>query len=431
LTTAQTRSQLLYEEACRLMPGGVNSPVRAFRAVGGTPIFFDKATGAHLTDADGKSYIDYVCSWGAIVLGHRHHAVTSAVSEALHDHATSFGAPHEGEIKLARLVLDRVPKMDMVRFVNSGTEATAAAIRLARAATKRSKILKFEGNYHGASDSLLAKAGSGVATFGLPDTEGVPSSVAADTLVARYNDANHVEQILKANDGQVAAVLVEPVAGNMGCVPPVGSFLHDLGKLCTQHGALLIVDEVMTGFRVSRGGALELFGLDADLACFGKIIGGGLPVGAYAGKRELMQMIAPVGPVYQAGTLSGNPLAMAAGAAALSHLTSDVYETLEMLGWRLQDGLQRACADAGVAAQVQRVGSMISVFFNAQPVTNFEDAQRSDKALFGKVFHALLDKGMYLPPSALEAWFLTSAHTEKDIDQTVDAFATSLREVVA
>ena len=410
------------------MPGGVNSPVRAFRAVGGKPLFFDHAKGSRLVDADGKSYIDYVASWGAIILGHAHHAITHAVNEAA-SKGTSFGAPHEGEVRLAKLVVDRVPHIDMVRFVNSGTEATASAIRLARAATKRSKILKFEGNYHGASDSLLAKAGSGVATFGLPDTEGVPTTVAADTLVARNNDAAHVSEILNANAGQVAAVLVEPIAGNMGCVPPDGTFLHDLRKLCTEHGTLLIIDEVMTGFRVSRGGATELYDLQPDLICMGKVIGGGLPVGAYAGRRELMEMIAPVGPVYQAGTLSGNPLAMAAGAAALELLDLNVYETLESLGWRLEEGLQRACEDAHTPAQVQRVGSMISVFFNDQPVRNFDDAQRSDKAFFGKLFHALLEKGVYLPPSALEAWFLTAAHSEEDIDQTIEAIAASLKEI--
>jgi glutamate-1-semialdehyde 2,1-aminomutase len=430
LTDSVTRSSLLYEEACTLMPGGVNSPVRAFRAVGGTPLFFDHAHGARLVDVDGKSYIDYVSSWGAIILGHAHHAITHAVTEAAAK-GTSFGAPHAGEVRLANLVLDRVPGVDMIRFVNSGTEATSSAIRLARAATKRSKILKFEGNYHGAADSLLAKAGSGVATFGLPDTEGVPAGVVADTLVARYNDAGHVEEILNANLGEVAAVLVEPISGNMGCVPPVGTFLHDLRRLCTEHGTLFIIDEVMTGFRVARGGATVLYDLHPDIVCLGKVIGGGLPVGAYAARRELMNLIAPVGPVYQAGTLSGNPLAMAAGAAALEHLGASVYENLELLGWQLQDGLQRACSEAGISAQVQRIGSMISVFFTDQPVKDFTDAQKTNKELFGKLFHALLERGVYLPPSALEAWFLTAAHTEEDIERTVFAFGDSLKEIRA
>lgn len=426
----QRRSQELYREACDLMPGGVSSPVRAFKAVGGTPLFISRAEGSRLFDADGNSYIDYVASWGAVILGHAHPLVTQAISGAA-VRGASYGAPHEGEVELARMIVERVPSVDKVRFVNSGTEATQSAIRLARAATKRSKIIKFAGNYHGASDSLLAKSGSGVATFSLPDTEGVPAAVVQDTLIARYNDADSVAALLKANEGSVAGVLVEAVAGNMGCVPPVAGFLHELRRLCDEHGALLIVDEVMTGFRIAPGGAIELFGLQPDLACFGKVIGGGLPAAAYGGQLDLMDLVAPAGPVYQAGTLSGNPLAMAAGKAALGNLTLDIYDKLEILGARLQHGLTLACESGGVPAQVQRVGSMISVFFNELPVKDFDDAQASDKAFFARLFHALLNRGVYLPPSALEAWFLTAAHTEAEIDQTVQAFEDALREVRA
>lgn len=429
MTIVGTRSEALYDAARLVMPGGVSSPVRAFKAVGGTPIFIDHAKGSKLVDVDGKSYIDYVASWGAIILGHANPAVTAAILEAA-TKGTSFGAPHEGEVRLAKMILARMPRLDMIRFVNSGTEAAQSAIRLARAATKRSKILKFEGNYHGASDSLLAKAGSGVATFGLPDSQGVPPGVAADTLVARFNDSSHVENILRANPDQVAAVLVEPVAGNMGCVPPKAGFLHDLQKLCKSHGALLIVDEVMTGFRIAPGGATELYDLHPDLVCLGKVIGGGLPVAAYGGRKDLMELIAPAGPVYQAGTLSGNPLAMAAGFAALDELTDSAYDRLDSLGSRLEIGLRGACKEARVPARVQRVGSMISVFFNEHPVRNFDDAQRSDKELFGKLFHALLARGVYLPPSALESWFITSAHTPKDIDRTAEAFEAALKEVL-
>jgi glutamate-1-semialdehyde 2,1-aminomutase len=321
-----------------------------------------------------------------------------------------------------------MPFIERVRFVNSGTEASLAVIRLARAATGRNKILKFEGNYHGAVDSLLAKAGSGVATFSLPDSAGVPAETASDTLVAPYNDAAAVEALLKANEGQVAAIFVEPVAGNMGLVPPAEGFLEELRKLCDKSGALLILDEVMTGFRISAGGAMERFGVKPDLAIMGKVIGGGLPVGAYGGRKDLMELVAPLGPVYQAGTLSGNPLAMAAGWAALQNLDAKAYDRLEALGQRLEKGLEAAASNAGVAAQVQRVGSMISVFFTDRPVVNFASAQTTDKALFARVFHAMLERGYYLPPSALEAWFLTLQHSENDIDRTAEAFEASLRE---
>lgn len=411
------------------MPGGVNSPVRAFRAVGGTPLYFAKASGATLTDVDGNTYIDYVSSWGAILLGHAHPAVTDAVAAAA-SLGASYGAPHEGEILLASEVIDR-KGIERVRFVNSGTEASLAAVRLARAATGRTKLIKFEGNYHGALDPLLAKAGSGVATFGLPDSAGVPAEAARGTLTARYNDAEDVRRLLEANPGEIAAILLEPVAGNMGLVPPRPGFLEELRSLCDQHGALLVVDEVMTGFRVSRGGALARFGLRADLVIMGKVIGGGLPVGAYGGRKELMDMIAPLGPVYQAGTLSGNPLAMAAGHAVVTRLTDDLYTNLEVAGERLQRGLQLAAEATDVPAQVQRVGSMISVFFTEMPVRDFDDAMGTDKALFGRLFHALLKRGVYLPPSALEAWFLNAAHDDAAIDRTVEAFEDALREVRA
>lgn len=422
-------SKDLYTTACGLMPGGVNSPVRAFRAVGGTPLYFTKGLGSKLTDADGHEYIDYVSSWGAIIHGHADADINVAIATAA-GNGTSFGAPHEGEIRLAKEVVSRLPGLEMVRFVNSGTEASLAAIRLVRAATGRTKIVKFEGNYHGAVDSLLAKAGSGIATFGLPDSAGVPSETTKGTLLAKFNDLDSVSQIFETNPSEIAAVLVEPVAGNMGLVPPAPGFLAGLRELCTKHGALLVFDEVMTGFRVARGGAAARYGVQPDLYITGKVIGGGLPVGAYGGKRQLMELVAPIGPMYQAGTLSGNPLAMAAGYAALSKLDDAVYTRLELLGARLELGLRMAAETVGVTAQVQRVGSMISVFFTDMPVVDFDDAQTTNKALFGRLFHALLARGVYLPPSALEAWFLNASHSEADIDTTVEAFEYGLREVL-
>lgn len=427
MVESASKSADLYALACELMPGGVNSPVRAFKAVGGTPVYFKKALGSKVWDVDGREYIDYMSSWGAVVLGHAYPAIVEAISKAA-AHGTSFGAPHEGEITLAAEILKRMPLLERIRFVNSGTEAAMAAIRLARAATGRDKILKFEGNYHGAADSLLAKAGSGVATFSLPDSAGVPKEVAAGTLVTPYNSLAGVSEALEANKGEVAAVLVEPVAGNMGLVPPLPGFLEGLRKLCDVHDTLLILDEVMTGFRVAPGGAMDLYCIRPDLAIMGKVIGGGLPVGAYAGRKDLMEMIAPLGPVYQAGTLSGNPLAMAAGYAALTHLGPAAYAEMERIGTRLQTGLNVASQAAGVSAQVQRVGSMISIFFTEKPVTDFAAAQTTDRALFGRLFHELLGRGVYLPPSALESWFFTLSHTDAEIDRTLTAYEDSLRE---
>ncbi len=427
MTKSLTRSTEIYDQACRLMPGGVNSPVRAFRSVGGSPLYFERAKGSLIWDVDGNEYIDYVASWGAIILGHADQKVNEAIQSAA-SRGTSFGAPHAGEVRLAEEVLARVPGLEKVRFVNSGTEATMAAMRLARAATGRNKIVKFAGNYHGAVDSLLAKAGSGVATFGLPDSAGVPAEATADTLIARYNDLESVRALLEANKELVAAVFVEPVAGNMGCIPPAPGFLDGLRRLCDTTGVLLVVDEVMTGFRVCRGGAIERFSVRPDLVCMGKVIGGGLPVGAYGGRADLMDLVAPVGPVYQAGTLSGNPLAMAAGCAALQQLTSDSYERLEASASRLHTGLEEACRMTGTAASVQRVGSMLSVYFTDHKVENFDNAQNTDKELFGRLFHGLLKRGVYLPPSALEAWFLTLSHHKVEIDRTVEAFADALKE---
>ncbi len=420
-------SQRLYEAASQLMPGGVNSPVRAFRAVGGTPLFISRAKGSHLFDVDGNEYIDYVSSWGAVILGHADDAINLAISEAAQG-GTSFGASHEGELKLATEVVKRMPGVEMVRFVNSGTEASLAALRLARAATGRTKIVKFEGCYHGAVDALLSKSGSGVATLDVPDSAGVPTESIQSTITAPFNNSAAIEEIFNHHGKDIAALIVEPVAGNMGVVLPDQGFLPFLREITSQYGAILIMDEVMTGFRVSIGGASQVHNIIGDLVTMGKIIGGGLPVGAYGGKKELMELVAPVGPVYQAGTLSGNPLAMAAGYAALSHLTQTQYVQLENRGARLQSGLQNALLKHNRRAQVQRSGSMISVFFNPNPVTDFSSAQQSDKALFASVFHNLLAKGVYLPPSALEAWFLNCSHSEDDIERTIVAFEESLEE---
>ena len=411
-----TRSETLFQAAQLVMPGGVNSPVRACRAVGTYPRFLSEGKGSRVTDVDGNEYIDLICSWGPLILGHCHQAVEQAVLEAVR-HGLSFGAPTEIEVKMAELVT-KMTGTEMVRMVNSGTEAVMSALRLARGATGRSKIIKFAGCYHGHSDSMLVKAGSGALTGGAPDSAGVPAEMAADTLTARYNDAASVRALLEANPGQVAAVIVEPVAANMGVVPPQPGFLEALRGLCDAYGALLIFDEVITGFRLSAGGAQRHYGVHADLVTYGKIIGGGMPVGAYAGSRKLMEQVSPLGAVYQAGTLSGNPVAMAAGLAQLEILENnpDVYTALERKGKRLQEGLQEIFRKAKVPAQVNRAGSILTVFFSKTPVTGYDQARACDLTRFAKWYRGLLEHGIYAAPSQFEAMFLSAAHQEEDID---------------
>ena len=411
-----TRSETLFQAAQLVMPGGVNSPVRACRAVGTYPRFLSEGRGSHVIDVDGNEYIDFICSWGPLILGHCHQAVEEAVLEAVR-HGLSFGAPTEIEVKMAELVT-KMTGTEMVRMVNSGTEAVMSALRLARGATGRSKIIKFAGCYHGHSDSMLVKAGSGALTGGAPDSAGVPAEMAADTLTARYNDAASVRALLEANPGQVAAVIVEPVAANMGVVPPQPGFLEALRGLCDAYGALLIFDEVITGFRLSAGGAQRHYGVHADLVTYGKIIGGGMPVGAYAGSRKLMEQVSPLGAVYQAGTLSGNPVAMAAGLAQLEILENnpDIYTALERKGKRLQEGLQEIFRKAKVPAQVNRAGSILTVFFSKTPVTGYDQARACDLERFAKWYRGLLEHGIYAAPSQFEAMFLSAAHQEEDID---------------
>jgi glutamate-1-semialdehyde 2,1-aminomutase len=418
----RAKSESLFSRAQRIIPGGVNSPVRAFRSVGGTPPFIARGKGSHVFDADGNEYIDYVGSWGPLLLGHHHPAIVKAVEEALAG-GTSFGAPTEREVELAEAIRDAVPSMEMVRLVNSGTEATMSAIRLARAFTGRDLTLKFEGCYHGHVDSLLVKAGSGLATLGIPDTAGVPESFADTTIAVPFNNVGAVEQAFSAHGSRIAGVIVEPVVGNAGCIPPAPGFLQALREITARHDALLIFDEVMTGFRVSFGGAQELYGVRPDLTTLGKVIGGGLPIGAYGGRADIMAKIAPSGPVYQAGTLSGNPLAVAAGLAMLRHLKAhpEVYAQLEARTARLA-----AAAPGGVT--VNRVGSMFTYFFTSGPVTDYESARRSDTARFAKFFHWMLDRGIYLAPSQFEAAFVSAAHTEEDIAKTVEAARAFYRE---
>jgi glutamate-1-semialdehyde 2,1-aminomutase len=425
------RSSALFRRACEVIPGGVNSPVRAFRAVGGEPFFVARGEGARIWDVDGNEYLDYVLSWGPLILGHAHPAVLRAIADAA-ARGTSYGAPTEAEVELAEAVRGFVPSMERLRLVNSGTEATLSAVRLARGFTGRELILKFEGCYHGHGDSFLVKAGSGVATLGLPNSPGVPAALSRLTLTAPFNDLDAVEEAFRAHPGRIAAVILEPVVGNAGFIAPVDGFLEGLRRITEEDGALLVFDEVMTGFRVSPGGAQERFGVRPDLTTLGKVIGGGLPVGAYGGRAEIMDQAAPAGPVYQAGTLSGNPLAVAAGLAQLRVLREEnPYPALERRTARLVEGLLANAAEAGVPASGGSLGSMWGVFLAAGPVLDFEDAKGSDVALFNRFYHALLERGVFFAPSAFEAGFLSTAHTDDDVEETLHRAREALRAALA
>jgi glutamate-1-semialdehyde 2,1-aminomutase len=426
----RSRSRDAYERACRVIPGGVNSPARAFGAVGGQPLFIARGQGPYLFDVDGNQYLDYVGSWGPLILGHAHPRVVDAVEEALHRGA-SFGAPTELETRLAEVIINAVPSIEMVRFVSSGTEAAMSAIRLARGFTGRDRIIKFAGCYHGHADSLLVQAGSSATTLGVPTSPGVPTGCTADTLVLRYNDVEALEEVFRLHGDQVAGVILEPIVGNMGLVQPRQEFLDALRRLTEQHRALLIYDEVITGFRVAYGGAQQLYHQMPDLTVLGKTVGGGLPVGAYGGRADIMKQVMPAGPVFQAGTLSGNPLAMAAGLATLQELRDHPpYQRLEQLGRLLGDGLSQAAAAAGVPHQLARAGSMWTLFFHPQPVTDYDGAKRSDTDRFARFFWAMLNRGVYLPCSQFEAAFLSTAHTEQHVAQTIAAAREALATIV-
>ncbi len=423
-----TRSQKLFSRAQQLLPGGVDSPVRAFKSVGGSPLFVKRASGATLVDVDGNKYIDYVMSWGPLIHGHAPKGLAQALARAAKD-GTSFGAPSPLEVALAERVTRLMPSLERVRFVNSGTEAAMSAVRVARAATGRDRIIKFQGCYHGHADAFLVQAGSGALTFGTPDSPGVTSGASADTLVASYNDLQSVQALFAANRDRVAAVIVEPIAGNMGVVPPASGFLEGLRQACTDNGALLIFDEVISGFRASAGGAQQTTGVRPDLTCLGKIIGGGLPVGAYGGRADLMSLVSPAGPVYQAGTLSGNPLAMTAGIWCLDHLSPKLYRDLAALGARLAGGLADAARGAGVALHVNAVGSVLTPFFTDRPVRGYADATSSRSDRYAKFFRAMLARGVYPPPSQFEAWFISAAHTAKDVDRTIAAARQAMKDL--
>ncbi|PYR94930.1 MAG: glutamate-1-semialdehyde-2,1-aminomutase [Acidobacteria bacterium] len=422
------QSERLFAHAARILPGGVDSPVRAFRSVGATPLFVTRASGARIEDADGHTYIDYVMSWGPLIHGHAPRGLIKALGDAA-KRGTSFGAPTELETRLAHRVAMLMPTIERVRFVSSGTEAAMSALRVARAATRRDKIVKFEGCYHGHADSFLVQAGSGATTLGVPTSPGVPAAVAADTLLARYNDLESVERVVAAHDGQIAAVIVEPIAGNMGVVPPADGFLQGLRALCDREGMLLIFDEVISGFRAAAGGAQQIVGVRPDLTCLGKIIGGGLPVGAYGGRAEIMELVAPAGPVYQAGTLSGNPLAMTAGLWCLMELSPKLYRHLAKLGARLAAGLADAARAAAVPLQVNAFGSVLTPFFTSQPVRDYQSALTADTRAYGTFFRGMLARGIYPPPSQFEAWFLSGAHSQKDVDKTVKAAYAAMKEI--
>ena len=416
------RSSQLFAEAEKVIPGGVNSPVRAFKGVGGTPIFAKSAKGAYLYDEDDNRLIDYINSWGPMILGHAFQPVVDAIIEKAKK-GTSFGMPTELETKIAELAVSMVPNIDKIRFVNSGTEACMSAIRLARGYSNRDKIIKFAGCYHGHSDSFLIQAGSGASTFGTPNSPGVTQGTAKDTLLANYNDIENVKALFEANKNEIAAIIIEPVAGNMGCVPPIPGFLQSLRQLCDENNTLLIFDEVMTGFRLAKGGVQELYNVKADIVCFGKVIGGGLPVGAFAASNEIMNYLSPIGPVYQAGTLSGNPLAMAAGYAMLQTLNNDadIFKRLEAKTAYLHKGIEKVLSANNVVFTINRVGSMISVHFDANPVVDFQTAKNGDNETFKKFFHGLLHEGVYIAPSAYESWFITDALTYEDLDFTIEA----------
>lgn len=423
-------SEQLFERAKKVLPGGVNSPVRAYRAVGMAPRFITRADGAYIYDEDGKRYIDYVCSWGPMILGHNHPVIREAVEKAVQD-GLSFGAPTRREVDIAELMVELVPNIEMVRMVNSGTEAVMSALRLARGATGRDKLIKFEGCYHGHSDCMLVNAGSSALAGGHPSSAGVPVGAAKDTLTAQFNDLDSVRELLEGNPGQVAAVIVEPVAANMGVVNPAPGFLPGLRQLCDQHGALLIFDEVITGFRLALGGAQEYFGVKADLVTFGKIIGGGMPVGAYCGSRELLEQVAPCGPVYQAGTLSGNPVAMAAGLAQLTYLKEhpQVYADIATKGEKLACGLRAAAAEAGVPVAINQIGSLLAPFFTPTEVTTFTDAKGSDVGRYAKYFQGMLERGVALAPAQFEAMFVSEAHGDAELDATLAAARAALRSL--